>query len=61
LVAVFVSALDVGVEYEVTVSAVVNINGVSGGGGEATLVRRPAEPPPDGAGAQPAGAGGPNQ
>jgi hypothetical protein len=69
LVAVLGSALDVDVEYDVTVSGVVNINGVGRGGGEATVVRRPPELPPDGAGAQPSdsvgaqppGAGGPNQ
>jgi hypothetical protein len=40
--------LDVGVEYQVTVSSVVNLNGLDGGGGEATLLLEAptiAEPP----------------
>lgn len=39
------SALEAGVEYVVTVSGIVNINGLPGGGGTDTLVWEP--PPPD--------------
>jgi len=58
LVALLASPLEVGIEYDVTLSGVVNINGVPEGGGEATLLLPPpepdpaAEPPP---GAAPAG------
>jgi len=43
LVALLEGPLEVLVEYQVRTSAVVNLNGLPGGGGEATLVR---EPPP---------------
>jgi hypothetical protein len=44
LVALLASPLEVGVEYDVTVGGVTNINGVPGGGGEATLLLPPPEP-----------------
>ncbi|MGE0161212.1 MAG: Ig-like domain-containing protein [Gemmatimonadales bacterium] len=51
LVAVLESPLEVDVEYEVTLEGVVNVNGVPGGGGDATLVRRAAPVPRPDAGA----------
>jgi hypothetical protein len=44
LVALLASPLEVDVEYDVTVSGVTNINGVSQGGGDATLLLPPPEP-----------------
>jgi len=46
LVALLASPLEVDIEYDVTVSGVVNINGVPEGGGEATLLLPPPEPAP---------------
>jgi hypothetical protein len=46
VVALLAAPLAVGIEYEVTVSGVVNINGVPEGGGEATLLLPPPEPTP---------------
>jgi hypothetical protein len=39
------SPLEAGVEYEVRVSSIVNLNGLVGGGGEVTLVREAPSAP----------------
>lgn len=50
--------LEVGTEYQVRVSGVVNINGIGGGGGEeVTLLLRPPSPDGDGRGGGPGGRG----
>jgi hypothetical protein len=46
LVALLDAPLEVGVEYQVRVSSVVNVNGLPEGGGEAALLLE-APPPPD--------------
>jgi hypothetical protein len=56
LVALLASPLEIGVEYEVTSSGLVNINGVGEGGGEATLLLPRPEPTPDRADPPPAAA-----
>ena len=50
LVARLAAPLELGIEYRVGTSSVVNLNGLAGGGGEATVV---LEAPPPGAGAVP--------
>jgi hypothetical protein len=47
LVAVLAAPLEVGVEHAVQVGGAVNVNGIGGGSGEATLLLRPPDPPED--------------